>query len=179
LQSDYLSRIANMTIDKLSRDDLLKLVQLYAKNWLAHDGCWFLAAEEKLGMETAIDLDTKAWACFSPIEARRIMQTFDLPEGGGIDVLEKALRYRLYAAVNQQETERVDEHTMRFRMVECRVQQARQRKGLSPFPCKSVGIVEYTQFARAVDPRIETKCIHAPPDPEIEGFCEWEFKSRR
>ena len=168
-----------MAIDELSRDDLLKLVQLYAKNWLAHDGCWFLAAEEKLGMETAIELDTKAWSCFSPVEARRIMQTFDIPEGGGLDALEKALRYRMYAAVNQQESERVDERTLRFRMIECRVQQSRQRKGLLPFPCKSVGLVEYTQFAHTVDLRIETTVVQAPPDAVASCYCEWEFTLRQ
>jgi hypothetical protein len=168
-----------VTIDELARDDLLKLVQLYARNWLAHDGCWFLAAEEKLGMEAAIELDTKSWACFSPVEARRIMQTFDIPRDGGIDALEKALIFRLYAAVNRQEAERVDDHTLRFRMVECRVQQARQRKGLPPFPCKSVGLVEYTHFAHTVDSRIETTCVHAPPDLVMEEFCGWEFTLRR
>ncbi len=165
-----------MQIDELSKEQLLKLVQLYAKNWLAHDGCWFLAAEERLGMETAIELDTKSWACFSPVEARRIMQVFDIPEGEGLDGLEKALAFRLYAAVNRQEVERVDEHTLHFRMVECRVQQARQRKGLAPFPCKSVGLVEYTQFARTVDPRIETTCVHAPPDEVADCNCTWEFR---
>lgn len=165
-----------MTIDELSRDDLLKLVQLYAKNWLAHDGCWFLAVEEKLGIETAIELDTKSWACFSPVEARRIMQTFEIPEGGGLDALVKALGYRLYAAVNRQETQRVDKHTLRFRMIECRVQQARQRKGLPPFPCKSVGLVEYTTFAHTIDSRLEATCVHAPPDVVTDCYCEWEFR---
>ena len=164
-----------MALDDLSRDDLLKLVQLYAKNWLAHDGCWFLASEEKLGMEAAIELDTKAWANFSPVEARRIMQTFDISEGGGLDALVKALGYRLYAAVNRQEVERVNEQTIRFRMVECRVQQARQRKGLPPFPCKPVGLVEYTQFASTIDSSIKTKCLHAPPDVVTDCYCEWEF----
>jgi len=169
----------NVSIDQLSREDLIKLVHLYAKNWLAHDGCWFLAAEEKFGMETAIELDTASWACFSPIEARRIMQTFDIREGGGLEALERALEYRLYATINRQEAERIDEQTLRFRMVECRVQQTRQRKGLPPFPCKSVGLVEYTQFARTVDPRIETICIHAPPDAVTDCFCEWEFRLSR
>jgi hypothetical protein len=60
-------------------------------------------------------------------------------------------------------------------MVECRVQQARRRKGLTPFACKAVGLVEYSQFARAVDPRIETACVHAPPDEATDSYCEWEF----
>jgi hypothetical protein len=165
-----------MDLENLSREDLITLVEMHAKNWLAHDGCWFLAAEEKFGLETAIELDMRAWERFSPVEAQRIMQAFDIPARGGLDALEKALRYRLYATVNRQQAERVDETTLRFRMVECRVQQARQRKGLAPFPCKPVGLVEYTQFARAIDPRIETVCRHAPPDAVTDAFCEWEFR---
>jgi hypothetical protein len=63
-------------------------------------------------------------------------------------------------------------------MVECRAQRARQRKGLEPFPCKRVGLVEYSQFALEVDARIETTCRHAPPDPVTDAFCEWEFHLR-
>ena len=33
-------------------------------------------------METAIELDANSWACFSPVEARRIMETFDIREAG-------------------------------------------------------------------------------------------------
>jgi hypothetical protein len=165
-----------VSLEDLSREELLKLVEVYAKNWLAHDGCWFLAAEEKYGVETAIELDTQSWARFSPIEAKRIMQAFGIAEGGGLEALECALKYRLYAAVNRQESEWIDNHTLRFRMVECRVQQARQRKGLAPFACKPVGVVEYAGFARAIDPRIETTPVHAPPDEITNCFCEWEFR---
>lgn len=165
-----------MSLDDLSREELIELVEVYAKNWLAHDGCWFLAAKEKFDMETAIELDTQSWARFSPIEAKRIMQAFGIDQGGGLDALGRALNYRLYAAVNRQESERIDEYTRRFRMVECRVQQARQRKGLAPFACKPVGVVEYAEFARAIDPRIETTPVHAPPDEITNCFCEWEFR---
>ena len=165
-----------MNLKDLSREDLIALLEVYAKNWLAHDGCWFLAAERRYGMETAIALDTASWACFSPVEAKRIMAAFHIAEGGGLDALERALAYRLYAAVNRQEAERVDEGTLRFRMKECRVQQARLRKGLTPFPCKAVGLVEYAKFAGTVDRHIEATCVHAPPDPVTDSFCEWEFR---
>ena len=67
---------------KLSREQLLKLIDVYAKNWLAHDGCWFLAAEERYGMGTAMDLDAKAWERFAVAEAKRIMREFGIPPGG-------------------------------------------------------------------------------------------------
>ncbi len=164
-----------MNLEDLTREELIRLIEIYAKNWLAHDGCWFLAVEEKYGIDTAIELDARSWSCFSPVEARRIMQAFGIEDQGGLDALEKALQYRLYATVNRQVPDRKDDSTLRFRMVECRVQQARRRKGLAPFPCKPVGLVEYAEFARAVDPRVETTCVHAPPDQVTDAFCEWEF----
>ena len=164
-------------LQNLSRDELLKLIDVHAKNWLAHDGCWFLAAEEKYGLDAAIVLDTRAVGLFSIAEARRIMKAFDIPKGGGLDALEKALGYRLYATVNPQTIERPDEHMLIFKMVECRVQTARHRKGLADFPCKPVGTVEYTKFAETVDDRIRTRCLQCPPAPtEGSGFvCGWEF----
>jgi hypothetical protein len=159
----------------LSREQLLELLEIYAKNWLAHDGLWFLAVEKKFDMETAIELDTRAWERFSVIEAKRIMAFLDLPEQGGLMALERALQYRLYATVNRQEAQWVDPQTLRFRMTTCRVQQARRRQGMADFPCKPVGQVEYSVFASAIDPRIHTRCLSCPPDAVGEGYCHWEF----
>jgi hypothetical protein len=128
--------------DSLSREELLKLLDVYAKNWLAMDGSWFLALEETYGLEAAMEMDKRAWDRFAVAEAHRIMRDFDIPEGGGLEALEKAFKYRLYARINVQETEWIDENTLRFRMVKCKVQTTRARKGLPPFPCKQVGIVE-------------------------------------
>jgi hypothetical protein len=63
-----------------------------------------------------------------------------------------------------------------FRMKDCRVQSARKRRNLPDFPCKSVGIIEYTGFARTIDPRIKTRCLTCPPDPHPPDiWCAWEF----
>jgi hypothetical protein len=161
--------------DTLSREELLKLLDMYAKNWLAHDGSWFLVLEETYGTPTAIDMDTRAWERFAVIEASRIKREFNLPEQGGLKALEQAFRLRLYARLGRQELEWVDEHTLVFRMVECRVHLARQRKGLPLFPCKAVGVVEFAKFAETIDPRIQTRCLTCPPDPVDHHFCGWEF----
>ncbi|UCE59816.1 MAG: hypothetical protein JSU63_20530 [Phycisphaerales bacterium] len=76
-------------LEDLSREELLKLIDVHAKNWLAHDGCWFLAAEEKYGFEAAIELDTRAVGLFSQAEAKRIVKAFEIPENGGLDALTK------------------------------------------------------------------------------------------
>jgi hypothetical protein len=160
----------------MDREQLLAALAIFAKNWLAHDGCWFLAAEAELGMETAIRLDAAAWGRFAAAEARRILDGFDLPRGGGLDALEHALSLRMYALINEQHAEwSADRSTLRFVMDVCRVQETRRRKGFDDFPCSSVGIVEFTAFARTIDPRIRTRCLHCPPEAPEGKYCAWEF----
>lgn len=160
----------------LSKEQLLELLRDAAKNWLAHDGLWFQAVENKFDLETAIELDGKAWEKFTRIEAKRIMKRLNIEPGGGIPALIQALNFRLYAFINVQKVIETTENRCVFQMVDCRVQSARKRKGLSDFPCKPVGIIEYTYFAKTIDPRIKTHCIACPPDPHPDDFyCSWEF----
>jgi hypothetical protein len=158
----------------LDREGLLKLISTYAHNWLAHDGCWFLACEEKYGLNTAIEIDTASWRRFTVAEAKRIVKEFAIPAGGGLDALEKALGLRLYACVNEQ-TIRREGDALFYEMKDCRVQEARRRKGLPDFPCKPVGLVEYAGFAETIDPRLATECLRCPPDDCAGGYCRWRF----
>jgi hypothetical protein len=152
------------------------LISDFAKLWLAHDGLWFQAVENAYGLETAIKLDTEAWSKFSPIEAKRILERLGKEPGGGLDLLEEALGQRLYAFINKQRIVEKTDRKIVFEMTACRVQDARHRRGLESFPCKSVGIVEYSTFAKTIDPRIETRCLHCPPDSyNGEYWCRWEF----
>ena len=148
----------------------------FAKLWLAHDGLWFQAVENEFGIETAIKLDKMAWGKFSPLEAARILDRLGQKPGGGLDQLEEALGERLYAQLNKQRTVEKTTHKLVYEMTSCRVQDARHRKNLDAFPCKEVGIVEYSTFAAAIDPRIKTRCLHCPPDKyNGEYWCRWEF----
>ena len=160
----------------MSREELLRALEMFAKNWLAHDGCWFLAAEEKLDIETAIELDAGAWERFAVTEANRIMNTFVIQPGGGLQALERALGLRQYAMINPQRLEWAEDgKRLRLYTDICRVQETRRRKGLPDFPCKDVGTVEFANFARTVDPRIHTRCLHCPPDSPEGKYCAWEF----
>jgi hypothetical protein len=160
----------------LDKQILVGMLQDQARNWLAHDGLWFQAVERHHGMASAIALDREAWIDFTRIEARRIMDRHLIPPGGGLDALATALQFRLYALLNRQSLHRVDDRTLRFEMNQCRVQAARQRKGLPDFPCKPVGIAEYAWFAHTIDPRIRTRVVSCPPDPHPDTFhCAWVF----
>ncbi len=164
-------------LQALDKDELIRIVLDDAKNWLAHDGLWFQAIEATHGMEVAMDADRAAWERFTVIEAKRIMERLGMQPGGGIPALLECLQHRLYARLNTQAVTEASAERAVFVMRDCRVQSARQRKGLPAFPCKSVGIVEYAGFAKTVDPRIQTRCISCPPDPAGAGqWCAWEFR---
>lgn len=163
-------------LNELSKEELVKIIVDDAKNWLAHDGVWFQAIEKKYGMDVAVEIDTEAWRAFTVIEAKRIMDRLGMKPGGGILALIECLKHRFYARLNLQDCIEATDTRVVFRMLDCRVQSARRRKGLADHPCKSVGIVEYSEFARTIDPRITTRCIACPPDAHPEEFwCAWEF----
>ena len=153
------------------------LLSTLAVNWLALDGVWFQAVEQREGMAAAKEVNDACWSHFSPLEAARIKELAGLPEQGGLGALAQTFVHRLYGAINEQEVFFEDDGALVMRMTKCRVQAARKRKGLEDYPCKSGGVVEYTTFANTVDKRISCECIACPPDPHPEGwFCAWRFR---
>lgn len=160
----------------MAKPDLLKLLDAVSVNWLANDGVWFQAVEKHYGMDTAKRCNDTCWSRFSPYEALRIKELLGLPVSAGLDGLQRALGFRLYARINRQSIHDVNEHSFIFRMDDCRVQSARRRRGLPDYPCKSAGMVEYPCFAWAIDSRIQTECVGCPPDVHPnEWYCAWKF----
>jgi len=160
----------------MQKKELLELIKILGINWLAADGIWFQAVEFKYGMLDAKRCNDTNLAWFSPFEAWSIKRLLNLSENPGIEGFKKALQMRLYATISKQSIIEESPNTIVFQMHECRVQSARKRKNLADYPCKSAGIIEHTNFARAIDSRIKTECLGCPPDkhPE-EWYCAWRF----
>jgi len=162
-------------IADLPREKLIELIGDYAKDWLVMDGVWFQAVESRRGMDEAVEMDVEAWRRFTIIEANRVKAFLGLPENSGLDGLRRALRFRLYAPLNKDEIE-IDGNVLTYRVVNCRVQSARQRKNMEFHPCKSVGLVEYTGFAKTIDSRFKTECVSCYPDlTDSSCACIWKF----
>ncbi len=185
IQMHHLSRILGFEmignlpapLVEMSEDDQKILLDRLAKNWLVSDGVWFQTVESAEGMNDAKRCNDSCWAQFSPVEAASIKNLLSLDEKPGLEGLKRALAFRLYGIINEQSIRNEEANSFIFQMDKCRVQAARNRKGLADYPCKSAGLVEYTYFARAIDKRITTECIGCPPDkhPE-EWYCAWKFE---
>jgi len=160
----------------MPKEKLTELIEGLGLNWLAGDGVWFQSVETKHGMLDAKRCNDSCWAWFSPFEAWSIKELLNLPQQSGIEGLKKALQMRLYAKINVQSIIDENPNSIIFQMSDCRVQAARKSKGMDDYPCKSAGMVEYTNFAQAIDSRIKTQCIGCPPDNHPkEWFCAWRF----
>jgi len=165
------SSLINQTPEK--SDALLSAL---AVDWLATDGVWFQAVESKYGMMDAKRCNDSCWAQFSPFEAWSVKKLLNLEDRSGLEGLKKALQFRLYAYINKQSITDETADSFVFRMDECRVQVARRRKGMDDYPCKSGGMVEFTEFARVIDDRIQMTCVACPPDVTTDvAFCAWKF----
>ncbi|MBQ4092055.1 MAG: hypothetical protein IJC82_01920 [Firmicutes bacterium] len=162
-------------VEDLSKEELLELIKIYGKNWLALDGVWFQSIEQKYGIEEAVYHDAEAWKRYTVIEAKRIKEFCKMEEHPGLDGLEQAFRLRIYANINPFTVERAGNKLV-MKVTDCRVQTARHRKQMELHPCKSVGIIEHEGFAKTIDSRISCRCLSCPPEvTDNTCACAWEF----
>lgn len=163
-------------LEELTKEQLIELLEIYSKNWLALDGVWFQSVEEKFGMEEAMIHDENAWRRFTVIEAKRIKEFLGLPENAGLEGLAKALELRFYGNINNYVI-KSEGNKLYFANTDCRVQRARERKGMPFHPCKRVSVIEYEGFAKTIDPRIKCECLSCYPDVTDKSVCcSWLFR---
>ncbi|MHC1787987.1 DUF6125 family protein [Solidesulfovibrio sp.] len=160
----------------LGRERLEKLLSALSVSWLAADGVWFRAVEDARGMHDAKRVNDSCWSRLGYYEAVRARELLGLPERGGLAALRAALSARLIANINTLDFIEETADSLVLRMVECRVQSARARQGLPPYPCISGGTVEYTAFAAGIDPAIRVACVSCPPETtRSDCACAWRF----
>ncbi|MFC1927542.1 DUF6125 family protein [Chloroflexota bacterium] len=159
----------------MEKENLIGLINAMSANWLTNDGVWFRTVEDSHDMYASKRCNDTCWTRYSPVEANILKSFLHLPEQSGLDGLEQALKFRLYANINEQAIERSGDEVI-LRMVKCLVQKTRGSQGLPDYPCKSAGIAEFQTFARTIDPRISADCISCPPDEHPkEWVCAWRF----
>ena len=167
--------MGNEHLESLSREQLMDLINIYSKNWLALDGLWFQSIEKQHGMDAAMAHDVDVWRTYTAIEARRIKKFLNLEEHPGLEGLRRAMNLRFNAHHNRHEFV-CEGDALIFRTIYCRVQDTRARKGMPLHPCIQVGEVEFGEFARAIDDRIRCECVSCYPEVRDESCnCAWRF----
>ena len=160
----------------LGRERLEALADALSVSWLAADGVWFRTVEDERGMHDAKRVNDTCWSRLGYYEALRAKEALHLGEGSGLAAARACLEARLVARINKFDFVDKTPEGFTLRMVECRVQSARARQGLPPYPCVSGGTVEFTAFAAGVDPALKVACLSCPPETTRDDcFCAWRF----
>lgn len=163
--------------ENFTKDQLIDLLMADSRNVVAMDGVWFQSVEKELGMDAAMHHDEEAWKRYTVTEARRIKKFLGLTEQPGLEGLAKALPLRMVDRANITSMEIIDNKLL-YKVVTCRVQEARSKKGMPLHPCKSAAVYEYGYFASSIDERIKCRCVSCFPDIDVscnDCACCWEF----
>lgn len=162
-------------LEKFSREQLIELLLIDSKNLVAMDGVWFQSVEREQGMDCAMHHDEEIWKRYTRSEAKRIKKFLSLGEHPGLEGLARALNYRMVDRANPSEVGYRDGKLL-YKILVCRVQEARTRKNMPLHPCKSAAVYEYGGFAEEIDDRIKCRCVSCYPDvTDASCSCAWEF----
>lgn len=163
-------------LSSMPEEKLPDLFFLHIRNLWRIDGLYFLGIEEKFGTNVATEIDANCWKLMGKIEARELKEVLGIKEND-LSSLLKILRNTSWALYQTKKEIVTAKTSVVFRVTECRIQEARIRKGLDVFPCKPVRFGYLKSFAEEFNPKIEVVCRVCPPDKKTEDFwCEWEFK---
>lgn len=159
----------------LDREQLVDLFFHQIRNIWRVDGLYFLGIEQRVGTGAATDVDTECWRTMAKLEAQSLKLLLGL--GAGLDDLARGLLLTSWALDHEaKELEQRPDEVV-FRVIDCRTQTTRLKKGLAEFPCKSVRLGYLEAFAESFGATVE--CRRCPPGPH-EGpvWCEWAFRER-
>lgn len=156
----------------LEKEQLLELFFHQIRNIWRVDGLYFLGIEKRFGTEPATDVDKDCWRTMASLEARALKGLFGL--GDGVEPLGRALAMTSWALDHEEKELEAREGKVVFKVLNCRTQVTRLKKGLDEFPCKPVRSGYLGAFAQAFG--CEVECVTCPPDAhEGELWCEWVF----
>lgn len=161
----------------LSKETLAETVNMWIKTYWTLQSYWMVFVERDYGFEAAAKLDGEVWEKLARAQAGRLKRLLNL--GESTDDLATALKLtapQWAPAGFDWQFIGIEEKRLRMEVNKCPMGTYRDKLGLERLPCKLGSDKLYRALAKTINPKYEVTCLHAHPDPKIDGvMCRWEF----
>lgn len=171
----YISDEDRDMLEALPRDKLIEIMMFNNRNIWRVDGLYFLGIENRFGTEAAAEIDAEVWNAMGTLEAKALKRILNLQDPS-VETLMRALQTTSWALDQQEKIITVENGTGILRILNCKTQLTRLKKGFPEFPCKQVRYNYLSNFVREINPHITCVCVRCPPDEHSgDVWCEWHF----
>ncbi len=155
--------------------DLEELLELMRYSFLRLDGAWFMASAEKLGVETATELDVRAWEMFSERLGKKIASITNL-KGDFSQIVPKLIKIQHTLMNMNSEIEIISESKMIHRVLDCEVWRMVQKVWpQDSIPCHKVTLASIRGLLKGAFPGKEFILKHKKKIPLGDPCCEIEI----
>ena len=164
-------------LEGFSKAELVELVRLYSRLFLAVDGFWYLAVKEVVDEDTATECDLWVWDRYTPYEIKRLMQ---LRKIKGSDLAAFATCFGLspwFSNLTYRFTQE-GENKLTLTVLECPTLQALEREGTGRENtiCRKVDPELLQMYIQFFNPKGKANPIELPPRASGASICcRWQF----
>jgi len=159
-------------LEDLSREELIKRVQLNADLAQVVDGLWFIAVEKDSDFNRALDMDIDVWKNYVHVSKKRIQKYFNI-SSIGLAAVKEFLEYDPWLEIEIQEE---TPERLVFQITNCPGLEAMEKMGRKMLTCDPVEIEYFTELVGSIDPRIKVTPLKLPPRQSPDDICcKWLF----